>query len=145
MENNKNISLKNRRIIVDIFVSSLLFIFLPFFYITGTEYDWVKYTTSIAATIFTFLIASYMKRRTDAFLITAYGEDKLDERQYIIRLRAQRDAYNFTINITMLLLPAGTFFFKNDLNLFSILVFTIIMMLKIYLPTMIVAWCEKEV
>ena len=133
MENNKNILLKNRRIIVVIFFLCLSFIFLPYFYVAGKEYNWVKYTVSMTSAIFSYLIAFYMKLRTDAFLITTYGEDELDERQYIIRLRAQRDAYNFTINITMLLLPAGTFFFKNDLNLFSILVFTIIMMLKIYL------------
>lgn len=144
MENSNNISLKNRRIIVVLLVIFLISIFLPFSFIENKENTLLVFTISGVSTVISFIIASYLRLRTDAFLIATYGENELDERQFMIRLKAQRSAYDFIINLVMLILPLG-YFFRNDINTFTVFVFAIMIMLKIYLPTMIIAWREKEV
>ena len=145
MENSNNISLRNRRILVVLLVIFLVSIFLPFFTIARDEYSLAKYTTSIVSLIAFFIIAYYLRLRTDAFLITTYGEEELDERQYLIRLKAQRDAYNYIIILLLLILPTGIGLLKNEYSTFISLLFALIIILRIYLPTMIIAWHEKEV
>ena len=144
MENSNNISLRNRRIIVVSLIIFLISIFSPFFFIENKENSLLLFATSGVSAIIAFIIAFYLRLKTDAFLIATYGENELDERQFMIRLKAQRSAYEFIINLVMLILPLG-YFFRSDFNTFTVFVFAIMIMLKIYLPTMIIAWREKEV
>ena len=144
MENNNNVSLKNRRIMVVLLIIFLISMFLPFSFIENKGNTLLVFTISGVSTVISFIIAFYLRLRTDAFLIATYGENELDERQIMIRLKAQRSAYDFIINLVMLILPLG-YFFRSDFNTFTVFVFAIMIMLKIYLPTMIIAWREKEV
>lgn len=145
MENSNNISLKNRRIIVVLLGITFMFICLPFFIIEKEESSVLKYVISGASVITFLIIAYYLRLKTDAFLIATYGEDELDERQKWIKLKAQRDAYNIIFFLIILILLEGGKFFKNDINTFITLLSALMIILKIYLPTMIIAWREKEV
>ena len=143
MENN--ISLKNRRMIIILLVITFLFIFLPFFIIEKEGNGVLKYASSIISLISFLLIAYYLKLKTNAFLIATYGENELDERQKWIKLKAQRDAYNIIFFLVILILLEAGKFFKNDMNTFIVLLSVLMIILRIYLPTMIIAWHEKEV
>ena len=130
---------------VVLLIITFLFIFLPFFIIEKDENSVLKYASSVASLISFLIIAYYLRLRTDAFLIATYGEEELDERQNLIRLKAQRDAYNYIIILLLLILPTGFGLLKNEYSTFISLLFALIIILRIYLPTMIIAWREKEV
>ena len=131
--------------IIILLVITFLFIFLPFFIIEKEGHGVLKYASSIISLISFLLIAYYLKLKTNAFLIATYGENELDERQKWIKLKAQRDAYNIIFFLVILILLEAGKFFKNDMNTFIVLLSVLMIILRIYLPTMIIAWHEKEV
>ena len=130
---------------VALLIITFLFIFLPFFIVEKEGNSLLKYVPAVTSLISFLLIAYYLRLKTNAFLIATYGENELDERQKWIKLKAQRDAYNIIFFLVILILLEAGKFFKNDMNTFIVLLSALMIILRIYLPTMIIAWHEKEV
>ncbi len=144
MDNIKTLSLKNRRVLVVIFFITLMTPFITLYLMAEKLQMTFLWLIPLGLLILNGTIAFFIKSRSDVFFIAA-KDSKLDERQAFVRIKAQRDAYQFLISSIMLILPAGYQYFKDDAWTYIILLFCITMLLYIYLPIMLIAWQEKEV
>jgi hypothetical protein len=144
MENAQNLSLKNRRTLVVVFFITLVIAFAVIPYTSEPPPKSFLWLIPLGFLIVNTIIVFYLKSRSDIFNIGGH-DPKIDERLYIIRLKAQRDAYYFIISTVMVTLPIGYHFFQNDTFLFVIYVVCYMVFLSSYLPIMLIAWQEKEV
>ncbi len=144
MENDRTLSLKNRRVLVVIFFITLMTPFTTIYLLAEKLEMTFLWLIPLGLLILNGSIAYFIKSRSDVFFIAAQ-DSKLDERQAFIRIKAQRDAYQFLISTVMIILPAGYQYFKDDTWSYIILISCITMLLYLYLPIMLIAWQEKEV
>lgn len=143
METNSSLSLTNRRILVIFYLVTFLTSFL-LIYLSEKERSSFMIAISLVLMIVNAVIGLYMKSTSEVFKI-AKNEIALDERLTYVRLKAQRDAYFICLIIFMLMLPFGYRFITiYSFNSMAVILCTMGLLIH-YLPTMIIAWQEKEV
>ena len=144
MENNESLSLKTRRILVVFYFLTLLVSWILIFVNGKDKSNEQIYYVLIVLLIINAIIDKYIKAKSDVFKI-ANNKIHLDERLSYVRIKAQRDAYFFTLIIFMLALTICYKFLKSDPFLCLISTLGIVLSLIMYLPAMLIAWQEKEV
>lgn len=143
MENSQNLSLTNRRILVILYLATFLTSVL-LIYFSEKQQNSFMIAISFVLMIINAVIGLYMKSTSEVFKI-AENEISLDERLTHVRLKAQRDAYFICLMTFMLILPIA-YLFITIYSFHSMVVILCTMGLLIhYLPTMLIAWQEKEV
>ncbi len=138
----KNISRKKRRTMIIINYLSLI-IFLAFYFV-GKYFNWPKSLIVIEIISIILLISSFYFGfvKTKLWKFVHASENKLDERQILVNLKALKYSYSIFVIICLLLIYAFAIAEEGPLD---VLIAFCLLYLAHTLPAAICGWIEREI
>jgi len=140
----REISKKNRRIVVIINYLSIFFI-LVFFY-AGINIGWnvLIIAGEIIVIITAVMSFIYLHIRTHLWKLVHTSIEELDERQIQVRYESLRYSYSIFSIISLLVIFYHSLTIRGDVS-FGMLILSSLIYLAHTLPSSIIAWTEKKI